>query len=326
MMPGVIAQKLRTQFCPYLITARHLNRHHSYLFYIAYSYLGEIFVLLAGFGLANPVMAFLSGGQSTRQVSGSNATTVVDFLSSSVLGWVSLCLLVLWGLAKYYVRREGLEKVCTLVVSYQRQCSQIERAIREALSEANPMPKLIEQQRRLSDLVDRTIAEGAVPGNGIDESLKGESEDYCQQLVAEFFSHWANEATAPTTRREGAWMELPVIKAAFVLDKDGKPKGRSSGEYEIELHIDNIPTGTFKVTYQLDGRTYNDPLREVRGGPESRFSEEITSYGDFVVQAKLRTKDHSISSARRLSEALAETHRVSEEPAIQAALREIANN
>lgn len=116
-------------------------------------------------------------------------------------------------------------------------------------------------------------------------------------------------------------MKLPEIKAEFILDKDGKPKGRSSGHYAIRLHVEEYPEDAHKVTYQLDP-TYYDPLREVRDR-SSQFSEELTSYGDYVVQAKIRTKDHSIVTTRHLYEALREAHGESLDPVIQKALSDI---
>jgi len=119
-------------------------------------------------------------------------------------------------------------------------------------------------------------------------------------------------------------MNLPEIKAEFILDKEGKPKGRSSEQYAIRLSVENTPKDTHAVTYYLHS-SYYDPVREVRD-QASHFCEELTSYGDFDIQVKVRTRDHSILTKRSLYEALAESHGQSSEPTIKEALQNIHDN
>lgn len=119
-------------------------------------------------------------------------------------------------------------------------------------------------------------------------------------------------------------MDLPVIKAEFLLDDKGKPKVRASRHYEIKVYVQDTPSDTHKVTYYLDP-TYFDPVREARDGA-SQFAEELTSYGDYIVQAKIRTSDHSILAKRSLFEALHETYGNAPDPSIQKALDDIRDN
>ena len=190
-MDHPIARKLRSQFCPYLVTARRLWRWRPLVVYGVYSYVGELFVLLAGFGLANPLMAFLSGQPSSGgREKGGGGGSIVEYLSGSRFGWLAIGLLVVWGLAKFYVRTQDLEKRCSLARSYRRQCLQIEHALREALPAPNPMPALVTLQAKLSDLVDRSIAESAIPDLGIDEGLHAEMDVLRDRLVADFGLFW----------------------------------------------------------------------------------------------------------------------------------------
>jgi len=119
-------------------------------------------------------------------------------------------------------------------------------------------------------------------------------------------------------------MNLPAIKATFILDDKGRPKEVTAGNYAIRIHVENFPEDTHRVTYQLHP-TYYDPLRDVRERSTS-FSEDLTSYGDYVIQAQVRTKDHSIVSTRRLADALRETHGESDDPMVKKALEDIEKN
>jgi hypothetical protein len=119
-------------------------------------------------------------------------------------------------------------------------------------------------------------------------------------------------------------MEATTIKAELVLDPEGKPKGRTSGNYSIRLHVEGTPADAYKVTYQLHP-SYYDPVREVRD-LESGFSEELTSYGDYVIQARVRTKDCTLATTRRLSDALREAHVASTDADVKKALLDIEQN
>jgi hypothetical protein len=118
-------------------------------------------------------------------------------------------------------------------------------------------------------------------------------------------------------------MIAPKIRAEFVV-VDGKPKGRSTGNYEIRLCVEGAPPDTHAVTYRLDP-SYYDPIRESRDR-RSNFGEEITSYGDYPVHAKVRTSDHAIVTSRNLYDALRETYGDSADPDIQQALEAIRDN
>lgn len=119
-------------------------------------------------------------------------------------------------------------------------------------------------------------------------------------------------------------MDAPKIKAEFLLDMDGKPKGRSSGNYVIRVSIAGAPEHAHRVTYKLDD-TYYDPVREVRDR-ESGFSEELTSYGDYEIKATVRMKDHSILTSRRLAEALKEQYADTSEHSILDAIKALSEN
>ncbi len=97
----------------------------------------------------------------------------------------------------------------------------------------------------------------------------------------------------------------PVLRAEFELDALGRPLMAQSGQhdhYKIRLLVDGAPIDTHAVTYELD-RSYYDPIREARdrsGG----FTQEVTSYGDYVVKANVRAKSGSTTLAVPLSKAL----------------------
>src|SRR5262245_23996833 len=79
------------------------------------------------------------------------------------------------------------------------------------------------------------------------------------------------------------------LVARFVTDQSGQPIYDSFGDkrhYHIELSVRNAPADTYAVTYHLHS-SYFDPIREC-SDKKSGFREQITSYGDYTVQAKVR--------------------------------------
>lgn len=122
-------------------------------------------------------------------------------------------------------------------------------------------------------------------------------------------------------------MVTPVIRATFELNDKGEPevvKQNDLKHYRIRLQVDNLPRDTYAVTYLLD-ETYYDPVRESRE-PESAFPLELTSYGDYTLQAKIRTKERVETVATPLSAALRRSYRDNPTPQIEAALRDISTN
>jgi len=184
-----IERKLRVEICPYLVTAKRLSRWRPYRVYLGYSYLGEVFVLLAGFGFANPVTSFLSGGQGNSQ-SGEKVVTVAQFLAGSWVGWTALILLLIWGVVKFYIRREDLEKRCSLLKSCQQQCAQLEYQLRKALPVSDPMEELTKIQTKIGDLVDVNIAERSWCHSGPEPGIDTLVDKYCSELVSSFSGYW----------------------------------------------------------------------------------------------------------------------------------------
>jgi hypothetical protein len=120
-------------------------------------------------------------------------------------------------------------------------------------------------------------------------------------------------------------VSTPTIKATFELDAVGAPTAIESGElrhYHIKLRVDDVPAGTYAVTYTLDD-SYYDAVREVRNS-EAGFEERLTSYGDYTVQAKIRTPNGVTTVAVPLSTALSEGSGEALNSAIADALHDIA--
>ncbi len=119
-------------------------------------------------------------------------------------------------------------------------------------------------------------------------------------------------------------MQKPEIKAMFELDDQGEPVVIERGNnkhYKINLSLEDYPEDTYAVTYTLDD-SYYEPVREVRQ-KENKFKESLTSYGDYIVQAKVRTREGVINTSVPLSSALAKGHEIGLSPKIETALLEI---
>ena len=87
------------------------------------------------------------------------------------------------------------------------------------------------------------------------------------------------------------------------------------------MQVDNAPNDTYAVTYLLHP-TYYDPVRESRDRSEG-FAEDLTSYGDFTVHAKIRSREGVMTVSAPLSTALETGYGAQLTPAIAAALDDI---
>ncbi len=116
----------------------------------------------------------------------------------------------------------------------------------------------------------------------------------------------------------------PKIAAQFELDDKGTPKAITKGSnkhYNIQLRVLDAPDDTYAVTYNLH-KSYYDPAREVLD-KASAFKEELTSYGDYTVTAKVRTKQGVVTVATPLSQALEAGHASGMSAAVAHALEDI---
>jgi hypothetical protein len=119
-------------------------------------------------------------------------------------------------------------------------------------------------------------------------------------------------------------MDTPVIKATFTLDQEGRPVVVERGDlkhYQIKLRVENVPEDTYAVTYLLD-ESYYDPVREARDR-DTGFAEDLMSYGDYTVQAKVRSREGVAAVAIPLSAALEAGHGKDSSAEIASALNDI---
>lgn len=189
-MTAHIERKIRRDFAPYLVTAREHHKWPPYWIYVGYSYVGELAMLLAGLGLATPLSALATGtpGTDTAGVAGQ-------------LGGVSIVILVAWLTVKIYVQRQNLEKRCSLLTSYRKQCRDLERELELALDQEDPMPDLLRVQSKLRDLVNRSAAEEAIRHNGVDERLETQFDRFSSRLIHAYADNWRVQPGSQRRRR-----------------------------------------------------------------------------------------------------------------------------
>jgi len=120
----------------------------------------------------------------------------------------------------------------------------------------------------------------------------------------------------------------PKIKARFILDNEGNPQERRPGHYLIEVSVNGAPPDAYAVAYKLDPDTYYNPLREAFNS-NTQFAEKLTSYGDYPIEAKIRStqskssRGSNLDLRRTLFEALQETHGQDQNQRIKEALTAI---
>ena len=122
-------------------------------------------------------------------------------------------------------------------------------------------------------------------------------------------------------------MKRPELVARFDLSPSGEVQAivrptNKHKHYRLLLSVRGTSNDTYAVTYQLDD-SYRDPVRESIDRSND-FQLALTSYGDFVVQAKVRSKSGTLMLARRLSAALSEGHEGSMSGPLKRAFDELA--
>jgi hypothetical protein len=102
----------------------------------------------------------------------------------------------------------------------------------------------------------------------------------------------------------------PQLVARFLEDQSGKPayiESDGKRHYRIVLEIQNAPRDAYAATFELDP-SYYDPARTLGRDSDGMFRLETTSYGDYDVHVKLRTKEGEVPLPDvPLSSALAST-------------------
>ncbi len=123
------------------------------------------------------------------------------------------------------------------------------------------------------------------------------------------------------------------VKAQFVLNEKQEPDhfiemedGKPIYIYKINLILEppaDAPKPQ-RVTFLLD-ETYYQPVRKanMQGG---KFVEEITSYGDFGLTAKLQAGEYIAAQSAHLSELLKKSYGETSPNAIKEAIQRIEKN
>ena len=98
----------------------------------------------------------------------------------------------------------------------------------------------------------------------------------------------------------------PEVVARFETDEAGNPRFIESDEkkhYRLMFEVENVPPDVYAATFELHP-TYYDPVRTVRPDAEGRVRLETTSFGDYDLKVRLRTKEGEIQVVDSLVRAL----------------------
>ena len=122
----------------------------------------------------------------------------------------------------------------------------------------------------------------------------------------------------------------PTIQVEFVLDSDQKPKfidyedrnGELRRHYSIRIELKSASEDTWSVTVFLH-ESYYDPVRELTG---PNFAFETTTYGDYIIQAKVFGKKTVSVVSVNLADALKATYAGTPNVDILEAINKIAAN
>lgn len=119
----------------------------------------------------------------------------------------------------------------------------------------------------------------------------------------------------------------PRITAKFETDEKGEPEFVDAGgrkHYRIVLEVQNPPSDAYLATFELDP-SYYDPYRTRSLTEDGTFRLETTSYGDYDLKVRLRTKRGEVPLTAHLSSVLAQSSKsFKPSPAVDKAIDYIA--
>jgi hypothetical protein len=103
----------------------------------------------------------------------------------------------------------------------------------------------------------------------------------------------------------------PRVTATFETDEQGSPAfvesdGRKN--YKIAIEVQNAPADTYAATFELDD-TYYDPRRTLQVEADGKFRLRTTTYHDFDVVVRLRTKRGEMPLINNLARALQDSRK-----------------
>jgi hypothetical protein len=87
-------------------------------------------------------------------------------------------------------------------------------------------------------------------------------------------------------------MSDPELVVRLKTDAAGRPAaltGRNHQHYRVEFEVRNPPPDTYAATFELHP-SYPDPVRTLPPDSEGRFRLSTTTYGDYPVVVRLRTR------------------------------------
>lgn len=124
-------------------------------------------------------------------------------------------------------------------------------------------------------------------------------------------------------------MAKPMIIAHFETDEQGNPifiQDRNKKHYSVTIEVKDSPQDAYAATFELY-EDYYDPVQTLRPNKQGQFTLKTTSYGDYDVKVRVRTKEGDIPIADTLASALRRgSVDAPDNPLIQQALIDIAGN
>jgi hypothetical protein len=121
----------------------------------------------------------------------------------------------------------------------------------------------------------------------------------------------------------------PRLSAQFKTNDKGEPafvEADGRKHYRIVFEVLNPPSDAYAATFELDP-TYYDPVRTLSADADGAFRLETTSYGDYDVKVRVRTKSGDVPLAGSLARALEQSReRMTPSPAVDSAIAYISKH
>jgi hypothetical protein len=149
--------KLCNEVLPFMIGARRVRRQWFVVLAKVHAYGGELATALAGLGVGAPVVALFQG----KAPGGQSALDALRQALPGVWFWIGIVALALWLILRLVVKQQNVLDRALFARECSKTMQKLGADLYDALSDPNPMPKIIAtqeaQRRAVREAIDKDV-------------------------------------------------------------------------------------------------------------------------------------------------------------------------
>lgn len=145
-----VLTKVGRQLLPYLVASPRVKWQPFVVVSQGYAYLGDIAAALAGLGIGAPFIGAAQNGLS-------EGVNLADVFGSGPWAWLGILGVIAWIFIRLYVQREDVNARATAARAFVVAMNSLAFELHTALDEREPMPRIIDIQKRINAKVQEAM-------------------------------------------------------------------------------------------------------------------------------------------------------------------------